>query len=221
MHIPFVNIDLVELIKTAGYIGLFAIVFAESGLFFGFFFPGDSLLFTAGFLASQGFLDIKLLVPLMVIAAIGGDSTGYWMGSKFGNWLKRKKDSLFFKRRHLIEAQKFYDKHGGKTLVLARFIPAVRTFVPIAAGMADMKYRRFITFNVIGGLLWGAGMPSAGFYLGSLIPGVDRYLLPIVIGIIIASILPGVFHLREDIVRRLRGNKALSIIIRFKRFWLG
>src|SRR4030067_1292685 len=131
MQIPFLPIDLTELIKTVGYLGIFAIVFAESGLFFGFFLPGDSLLFTSGFLASQGFFNIKVLVPLVVIAAISGDSAGYWMGNKLGRWLLQKKDSYFFKKEHLHQAKTFYEKHGGKTLVLARFIPAVRTFVPI------------------------------------------------------------------------------------------
>jgi membrane-associated protein len=187
--------DLVELIKTWGYIGLFFIVFAESGLFFGFFFPGDSLLFTAGFLASQDFLNIWVLVPLMVAGAIAGDSVGYFMGNRFGDWLMKKKDSLFFKRRYLLEAQAFYEKHGGKTIILARFVPAVRTFAPIVAGMAKMEYRKFISFNVWGGLLWGAGMTLLGFFLGSAIPNVDKYLLPIVGIIIILSVLPGAVHL--------------------------
>lgn len=189
------HIDLVEIIKTWGYVGLFFIVFAESGLFFGFFFPGDSLLFTAGFLASQGFLNIWALVPLMVAAAISGDSAGYFMGNKFGDWLMKKKDSLFFKRRYLLEAQAFYEKHGGKTIVLARFVPAVRTFAPIVAGMAKMEYKKFISFNVWGGLLWGAGMTGLGFFLGSVIPNADKYLLPIVGAIIIVSVLPGAVHL--------------------------
>lgn len=189
------HFDLVEIIKAWGYIGLFFIVFAESGLFFGFFFPGDSLLFTAGFLASQNFLNIWVLAPLMVTAAILGDSTGYLMGNKFGDWLMKKKDSLFFKRRYLLEAQAFYEKHGGKTIVLARFVPAVRTFAPIAAGMAKMDYGRFISFNVWGGILWGAGMTGLGYFLGSVIPDVDKYLLPIVAAIIILSVLPGAIHL--------------------------
>lgn len=189
------HFDLVELIKTFGYLGLFLVIFSESGLFFGFFFPGDSVLFTAGFLASQNILSIWILAPLMMIAAIGGDSAGFWMGGKFGGWLMKKKDSFFFKRKYLLEAQTFYEKHGGKTLILARFIPAVRTFVPIAAGMANMKYANFIKFNVIGGILWGVGMTLLGYYLGSLIPNADRYLLPIIAVIIIVSVLPGAIHL--------------------------
>ena len=194
------GIDLKELITTAGYVGIFFITFAESGLFFGFFLPGDSLLFTAGFLASQEFsgLDIRILVPLLIVAAIGGDSAGFWTGRKFGRWLMNRKESFFFQKHHMITAQKFYEKHGGKTLILARFMPAVRTFAPIVAGMADMEYRRFVSFNVIGGFLWAAGMSLAGYFLGSLIPDVDKYLLPIVGSIIIVSVLPGAIHLIKN-----------------------
>lgn len=191
----FDQLSLVETIKTLGYIGLFAFTFAESGLFFGFFLPGDSLLFTAGFLASQQLLNIWILVPLFVIGAIGGDSAGYWTGKHFGTWLLKRKESFLFQKRHLFEAQRFYQKHGGKTLILARFMPAVRTFAPIVAGMASMHYGQFIRYNVIGGFVWGAGMPLLGYFLGSAIPNVDRYLLPIVALIIVLSVLPGAIHL--------------------------
>jgi membrane-associated protein len=221
MHIPFVNLDLIELIKTIGYLGIFSIVFAESGLFFGFFFPGDSLLFTSGFLASQGLLNINVLVPIVILGAVGGDSTGYWMGMKLGGWLLRQKESFFFRKDNLKQAEEFYAKHGGKTLILARFIPAVRTFVPIVAGMANMHYKKFISYNIFGGLFWGAGMTLAGYYLGSIIPGVDRYLLPIVIGIIVLSVLPGLFHMRKDLVKKLKTNRLFDFLMRFKRAWLG
>lgn len=191
--------DLAQLIETLGYIGLFAMVFAESGLFFGFFFPGDSLLFTAGFLASQDLFSIWILAPLMVIAAIGGDSAGYWTGKKFGGWLSRQKSSLFFSPKNLKKAQEFFDKSGGKALILARFMPAVRTFVPIAAGMAGMDYKKFISFNIVGGIVWGAGMTLGGYFLGQLIPDVDKYLLPIILLIIIVSVLPAAYHMRGDI----------------------
>jgi membrane-associated protein len=195
----FLHGDLADLVKTIGYIGLFFMVFAESGLFFGFFFPGDSLLFTAGFLASQGLFNIAVLVPLMVLAAVGGDSAGYWTGKKFGGWLLTRKSSLFFSKENLEKAQKFFDENGGKALILARFMPAVRTFVPIAAGMAGMEYKKFISYNVVGGLIWGAGMTLGGYFLGQLIPDVDKYLLPIILLIIILSVLPGLIHMRGDI----------------------
>jgi membrane-associated protein len=192
------NLDLVQIIKTFGYFGLFFMVFAESGLFFGFFLPGDSLLFTAGFLASQGFFNIYLLIPLLVVAAIGGDNAGFWTGTKLGGWLLKQRESFFFQKKNLIKAQKFFAKHGGKALVLARFIPAVRTFVPIAAGIGKMEYRHFFFFNVVGGILWAFGMTIAGFFLGRLIPDVDRYLLPIVAVIILASVIPGIIHLLRE-----------------------
>jgi len=211
---------LTELIKTIGYIGIFAMVFAESGLFFGFFFPGDSLLFTAGFLASQSFLDIRILVPLTIIGAIAGDSTGFWMGEKFGDWLMKRPDSFLFKKERIEKANEFYEKHGGKTLIIARFIPAVRTFVPIVAGMAKMEYKKFITFNVVGGLIWAAGMTLAGYYLGTIIPGVDKYLLPILLGIIFVSVLPGFIHMRGEIKKQVK-NKILVKLIKLKDSWLG
>lgn len=203
--------NLIEFVQQVSYIGIFFIVFAESGMFFGFFFPGDSLLFTAGFLASQHLLNIYLLVPLIVIAAILGDSAGYWIGRKFGNWLMRMKDSWYFKKQYVHEAEKFYQKHGGKTIVLARFVPIVRTFAPIVAGMAKMDYGRFLSFNIFGGLFWGAGMTLAGYFLGSLIPNVDKYLLPIVALIIFLSILPGLFHIRNG-RRKAKANRSPGVV---------
>lgn len=186
--------NLSTLITSIGYLGLFGMTFAESGLFFGFFLPGDSLLFTAGFLASQNIFNIWVLLPLLSVAAITGDSVGYWTGNKFGSWLMKRKESFFFQKHHLETARRFYDKHGGKTLILARFMPAVRTFAPIVAGMAEMPYPKFLTYNVVGGLLWAVGMTSLGFFLGSVIPDVDKYLLPILAAIILLSVSPGVYH---------------------------
>lgn len=194
----FPNFDLVELIQTVGYIGVFAIVFAESGLFFGFFLPGDSLLFTAGLLASQGYFHLWVLVPLLVLAAVLGDNAGYWTGKKLGGWLMRQKDSFFFKKKYLTEAQRFYEQHGGKALILARFIPAVRTFAPIAAGIANMQYDKFFFNNILGGTLWAAGMTVGGYFLGKVIPNADKYLLPIIAVIVIASLVPAILHMRGD-----------------------
>ncbi|OGM19827.1 hypothetical protein A2686_04940 [Candidatus Woesebacteria bacterium RIFCSPHIGHO2_01_FULL_38_10] len=213
--------DLAELIKTIGYIGIFFMVFAESGLFFGFFFPGDSLLFTAGFLASQNLLDIKILVPLLIIGAIGGDSAGYWLGGHLGRWLMQKKESFFFKKKYIERAHNFYTKHGGKALIFARFVPAVRTFVPIVAGMAEMEYKKFISFNVIGGVFWATGMSLAGYFLGNIIPEVDKYLLPIIALIILLSVLPGIFHLRGEIGKYIKNKKAIAFLLKLKQNWLG
>lgn len=186
--------DLVTIIQTAGYLGVFAIVFAESGLFFGFFLPGDSLLFTAGFLASQGFFNIAILATGCFIAAVVGDSVGYWMGRKYGKKFFSKEDSLFFHKDHLVRANTFYKKHGGKTIIIARFMPFIRSFAPIVAGIGDMTYSSFIFFNIIGGLLWAVGLTTIGFFLGSAIPDIDKYLFPIIGLIVIVSISPAIYH---------------------------
>lgn len=193
------HFDLVEFIRAVGYLGVFAIVFLESGMLVGFFFPGDSLLFTAGFLASQSFLDIKILVPGLFIAAIAGNSTGYYLGKNIGRRLFNKENSIFFNKKHLKKAEGFYEKHGGKAIILAQFVPVVRAFVPFVAGIGVMQYRRFVFFNFFGAVLWAIGVSLAGFYLGSLIPDVDKYLLAIVGLIIIASILPGLHHILTDV----------------------
>ena len=213
----FFHFDLIELIKTFGYLGMFFIVFAESGLFFGFFLPGDSLLFTAGLLASQGFLNVWVLAPLLVIAAILGDSAGFWTGRRLGGWLMKQKDSFFFKKHHLLKAQRFYEKHGGKTLILARFIPAVRTFAPIVAGMANMHYQSFLSFNVIGGFFWAMGMTLLGYFLGTLIPDVEKYLLPIIGAIIVISVIPALTHLKADDEDEEK-EKGFSLLFRLKLF---
>ena len=156
------HFDLVTLIETVGYIGLFLIVFAESGLFFGFFLPGDSLLLTAGLLAARDRLDIAVLLILLPAAAILGDSVGYWFGKKTGPRIFTRENSLLFRRKNLLAAKAFYERHGGKTLILARFMPFIRTFAPIVAGAVEMSYGRFLVFNVAGGLLWGVGVAALG-----------------------------------------------------------
>lgn len=184
------HFDLKELITTVGYVGLFSIVFAESGLFFGFFLPGDSLLVTAGLLATQGYFKIEYLLPLLAFAAISGDQVGYWFGKRFGRRFFNKEKSLLFDKKHLDKAHAFYEKHGGKTIILARFIPIIRTFAPIVAGIAEMDYKKFISFNFVGGLAWACGMLLIGYFLGHTIPDVDKYMIPIIGGIIFLSLLP-------------------------------
>jgi membrane-associated protein len=188
-----------HLITTLGTLGVIAIVFAETGLFFGFFFPGDSLLFTAGFLASQGYVSFAWLLVGTFIAAVIGDSVGYAFGKKIGPALFTKDDSVLFDKRHIVRAQHFYEKHGKKTIILARFVPIVRTFAPIVAGVGNMSYRTFIAFNIIGGFLWTWAMLWLGYGLGSLIPNPDRYVLPIIVVIIIVSALPA---LKEIFLRK-------------------
>ena len=187
--------DIISLIKTAGYAGLFTIVFAESGLFFGFFLPGDSLLFTAGFLASQHFFNVWFLIPLLFLAAVLGDNVGYSFGRKVGPKIFNRQDSLFFHKDHLIRTKIFFEKYGTRAIILARFMPIVRTFTPILAGGGEMPYRTFFVFNVAGGALWTLGLTLAGYILGQSVPNPDRYILPIVLAIIVVSILPPVYEL--------------------------
>lgn len=182
--------DLLALITAAGYIGLFAIVFAESGLFFGFFLPGDSLLFTAGFVASQGTLNIVILVTSLFVAAVLGDSVGYAFGRRVGPKIFTREESRFFKPAHVTRAHDFFLKYGKKAIFLARFLPIVRTFVPIVAGVAGMPYREFIAYNIIGGASWVGSMLLTGYFLGSLIPDAEKYLHVIVLVIIFVSFLP-------------------------------
>jgi membrane-associated protein len=182
--------DVVELIKTVGYLGIFGIVFAESGLMVGFFFPGDSLLFTAGVLASAQFLNIWILIPLVFSAAILGDNIGYWIGRKAGEKLFDRENSFFFRRSNAEKAKQFFAEHGSRAVILARFVPVVRTFVPVVAGIGKMDYKKFFLFDLIGGVVWGIGLPLAGFLLGTSVPDIDRYLLPIIAVIIFLSLIP-------------------------------
>lgn len=194
----FSHTYIIESLRTIGYVGIALIVFVESGLFFGFFLPGDSLLFSAGLLASQEVFNLYILIPIIVISAVLGDSVGYWFGSFVGPKIFTKEDSLFFNKKHVVRAHEFYEKHGPKAIVLARFIPIVRTFVPIIAGVARMHYSTFLKYNILGGIGWGAGVTVLGYWLGTKIPNIDTYLIPIVIGIIIISLLPVVFEFLKE-----------------------
>lgn len=184
----------------AVYTALFGIIFAESGLFIGFFLPGDSLLFTTGFLAQKGVfgLNIYILIAGYFLAAVLGDNVGYTFGKKVGKRLFNKKDSLLFHKDNLIKAQDFYKKYGKKTIILARFVPIVRTFAPIVAGMGDMHYSTFFAYNIIGGILWAIGLPLTGYFLGGLIPGSEKYLELIILGIVFLSLTPTFYHLAKD-----------------------
>lgn len=183
-------IDPDTIIKTLGLLGVIAIIFLETGAFFGFFFPGDSLLFTAGFLASQGYLSFSLLLIGTFLAAVIGDSVGYAFGRKVGPTLFKKEDSLFFNKKHILKAENFYKEHGKKTIILARFMPIVRTFAPIVAGIGNMNYRTFLSYNILGGFLWTWLMLWLGYGLGALIPNPDKYVVPVVIVIVLVSALP-------------------------------
>lgn len=184
------------------YLGLFAVIFAETGLFLGFFLPGDSLLFAAGLFSAPGTtatrLDLPIVIVVCVAAAIIGNLVGFAFGRRVGRRLFARPDSRLFKLKHLLAAEEFYQRHGGKTIVIARFLPFVRTFAPIVAGIGHMDVRRFALYSVVGGVLWGAGVPMAGYLLGEAIPDIDRYLLPIIVVIILLSVAPPALALLRE-----------------------
>ena len=182
--------NLQHFLITASYLGIFGMLFAETGLLVGFVLPGDSLLVTAGILAAAGTLSLPLVMVVSVAAAIIGDSVGYEIGKRIGPRLFRRPKSRLFNPKNVERAQAYFDRYGAKTLVLARFIPVVRTFAPPVAGVAKMPYRRFLSFNAIGGLLWGAGVPTAAYFLGQLIPNLDRYLLIVIGVVVVLSFIP-------------------------------
>ena len=205
--------DIPTLIKWAGYVGLTAIIFAETGLLVGFFLPGDSLLVTAGLLISQGMpMNLVTLGIVLTVAAIVGDTVNFWFGRWTGPKIFTRDDSLFFKRKHVIRAHEFYEKHGGKTIILARFMPIIRTFAPLVAGVADMNYARFMSYNVIGGVLWIWSMLLTGYYLGRLVPGIDKYIELVIIVVIFLSILPGIISWWRERRRQTRAAALAAAI---------
>jgi membrane-associated protein len=185
--------DVKALIAWGGYVGLTVIIFAETGLLIGFFLPGDSLLVTAGILSSQGHFSVFFLGLLLSAASILGNAVGYYIGRVGGTRLFRREESRFFKPRYLRQAHAFYEHHGGKAVILARFMPIVRTFVPVVAGAAEMDYRKYTLFNVVGGLLWIWGMLFTGYFLNRYIPGVEQHTGSVIAIVIVLSFLPGVF----------------------------
>jgi membrane-associated protein len=198
----FMHFDLPQIVKSLGYFGVWAIIFAESGLLIGFFLPGDSLLFTAGFVAytKPELLNIWVLIFGAFVCAVLGDNVGYATGHRFGRRLFQKEDSWLFHKKHLEKTQSFYEKHGKKTLILARFVPIVRTFAPIIAGIGAMHYRTFMSYNLIGGLLWTFGITLLGYFLGKSLPAeqVDKFLLPIIGLIIVVSLIPSIIHIIKE-----------------------
>jgi membrane-associated protein len=181
-----------ELIRLVGLYGLIFIIFAETGLMVGFFLPGDSLLVTAGLFAARGDLNIATLIPCLILAAIVGNATGYLIGHKAGQALYSRPNSFFFRREHLLRTHQFYERHGGKTITLAQFMPIVRTFAPVVAGAAGMTYRRFALFNVVGAVVWIGSMSLTGFFLGRAVPDIDKRIHLVVAAVIFLSLLPGI-----------------------------
>lgn len=198
------GLELSEVIRAIGVFGIAAIVFAESGLLIGFFLPGDTLLFTAGFLAHQEVLgvNVHLMVLILFIAAVAGDNVGYWFGKKVGPRIFKKQDSLLFHQDNLQRAEKFYEKYGPITLVIARFTPIVRTFAPIVAGVGRMNYRRFMFYNIVGGLLWTAGLTYLGYYGGAFLEAngidVEALVMPVILAAVLLSLLSPLLHILKD-----------------------
>lgn len=197
--------DLITTITAFGYLGIMLVVFIESGLFI-FFLPGDSLLFTAGFLASQNYFSLPLLLAICFVAAVAGDSAGYLVGKKMGIKLWDREDTWYLKKAHLIKTKKFFEKQGKKTIIIARFVPIVRTFAPLLAGVGEMSYPTFLSYNVIGGALWVFSLTLGGYVLGSNVKNVDKYLLPIIGLIIVVSLIPAVWEIyksrREELIEK-------------------
>ena len=213
---------LIHLITFAGIPAVLAVIFAESGLLIGFFLPGDSLLFTSGFLVTQGIfkIDIHVFILLLWIAAVLGDSVGYAFGHKVGRKVFQRRNSKFFKMEYLEEAEKFYEKHGGKAIILARFVPIVRTFAPIVAGMSKMHYKKFLAYNIIGGLGWTAGFTYLGFFLGKKLTDMGLNIEIIAIIIVLLSVSPMIWHALSDKDKRNRLFSAtknqLNVVFRRK-----
>lgn len=205
--------DVVHIIESGGLLLIGLIVFAESGLLVGFFLPGDTLLFTAGFFAGQGKLSLIWLILIIVLAAIIGDNVGYEIGKRAGRRVFRKKDGILFRHEHIAKAENFYEKHGAKTMILARFIPIIRTFAPLVAGVGKMPRRRFIMFDIIGATFWGSGVTLLGVWLGSKIPNIDKYLLPIILLAMALSFGPSLYHMFGD------KDVRAKIIAFLKRHW--
>lgn len=197
-----VHLDPIGIVRTGGYVGIFLLVFAESGLLFGILLPGDSLLFAAGLLSAGGLLQVGPLAVIVVIAAILGDSVGYWFGKSVGSNFFKKEDSVLFKKEYVTRTERFYKKYGGRAVILARFVPIIRTITPILAGVGSMKYKLFVPYNALGGLVWGAGMVLLGFFLGAILPGSEHYVFPLSLLIIVLSFFPIGINL-------YRGNKIV------------
>lgn len=202
--------DVKGLIEWGGIALVCAIIFVETGLFVGFFLPGDSLLVTAGILSAAGHLHLGLLLGLASLCAVAGDQVGYWIGRRAGQALYQRKDSLLFKKRHIERAHDFYKRYGGKTIVLARFVPIVRTFAPAVAGAANMEYGRFVFFNIFGGVLWVWGMVLVGYFLGSAVPDIDKNIHLVIVMVVVLSLVPAIIETVRQRSRKSDETTAVS-----------
>lgn len=198
--------DVAHIIQSGGLLLIAAIIFAESGMFIGFFFPGDTLLLTAGVFAAQGKLSLAAVIIVVAAAAIIGDNCGYYIGRRYGRQLFNKEEGLFFRREHLHQAERFFDRFGDKAMLLAHFVPVIRTFAPPAAGVAEMRRRQFIIFDAIGDIAWAVIVTMVGYWFGSRIPDLDHYILLAVAAVMLATLIPSIYHVHKTV----RKNKKVK-----------
>ncbi|MGH7846114.1 MAG: DedA family protein [Candidatus Binatia bacterium] len=196
--------DVESLVRYGGLVGLTAIVFVETGLLIGFFLPGDSLLVTAGLFAARGDLNLLTMNITLSLAAIAGDTVGYNIGARAGPKIFTRENSLFFNRKHLITTKEFYDRHGGFTIVIARFIPIIRTFAPVVAGVGGMEYKRFLAYNIFGGIGWVATTTCAGYFLGQMVPNIDEHIHVVIVVVIFLSLLPPIIKFIQEKMKARR-----------------
>lgn len=199
--------DVSHLIQAGGLLLIAAIIFAESGMFVGFFFPGDTLLLTAGIFAAQGKLSLASVIVVVALAAIAGDNTGYHIGKRYGRRLFRKPDGLIFRQEYVQRAEKFYERFGSRTMLIAHFVPVVRTFVPPVAGVAHMDYKQFVAFDAIGDIAWAVIVTLIGYWFGTKIPNIDHYILLAVFAVMIITLGPTTYHVTKAILEKRRGKK--------------
>lgn len=200
--------DVSHIIQAGGLLLIAAIIFAESGMFVGFFFPGDTLLLTAGVFAAQGKLSLASVITVVAIAAIAGDNTGYHIGKRYGRRLFRKPDGLIFRQEYVQRAEKFYERFGSRTMLVAHFVPVVRTFVPPVAGVAKMNYPKFVLFDAIGDIAWAVIVTLIGYWFGTKIPNLDQYIVLAVVAVIFITLGPTLYHVIKALLEKRSRNKA-------------
>lgn len=202
--------DVDSIIKSGDLLLIALIIFAESGMFVGFFFPGDTLLITAGIFAAKGHLVIEEVIIVIALAAILGDNVGYHIGKRFGRGLFKKKDGVFFRQEYVQRAEKFYERWGSRTMLLSHFVPVIRTFAPPVAGVAKMNYKQFFFYDAIGIIAWSFLVTMVGYWFGSRIPNIDHYIVLAVIGVMAFTLGPTVYHLVKALLENRRKKKELS-----------
>ncbi len=207
-----IGFDVEQMVQSGGILLVGLIVFAESGLLIGFFLPGDTLLFSAGLLAAQGLFPIETLVIVTILAAIIGDNVGYSIGRRTGHRIFKKEDSIMFHKDNLIRAEQFYEKHGGKTVTIARFVPMIRTFAPMVAGIGKMPRKKFMLYNILGGILWGGGITLLGYWFGNRIPGLADYIDYVLFAVIALSLGGSMLHVMKD-------KRTRQLVIKKIKLW--